>query len=193
MPSSSLLLLVGLLSLWTELIPVSGWKKHDRCLQPLDFGQCEDQKPHYYYNQNSKKCKKFDYRGCKGNGNNFESFKECIHQCIEKPGVCPKAPPGMITICLAKCGSDWQCERKQKCCPYGCLVDCVLGSRQPRFTIQLFRTVHQLGPKTQLLSPAGLLLLLGLLTLWAELTPVSGRYRPSETFQDDLQPFAGRG
>ncbi|KAK9405052.1 hypothetical protein NXF25_009879 [Crotalus adamanteus] len=44
-----------------------------------------------------------------------------------------------------------------------------------------------------IMSSGGLLLLLGLLTLWTELTPVSGQDRPSETFQDDLQPFAGRG
>ncbi|XP_026547200.1 kunitz-type serine protease inhibitor 4-like [Notechis scutatus] len=124
MPSASLLLLVGLLSLWIELTPISGWKKHERCHYPVDPGHCRAHMTRFYYNHKYNKCKKFIYGGCKGNYNNFESFEECLHFCKEKPGVCPKAPPGLITVCPVKCGSDWECHGKQKCCPYGCIVDC---------------------------------------------------------------------
>ncbi|XP_034280078.1 kunitz-type serine protease inhibitor bitisilin-1 [Pantherophis guttatus] len=125
MPSASLLLLVGLLSLWIELTPISGWKMHERCHQPLDHGQCDKEEIRFYYDHSYKKCKKFYYHGCKGNDNNFESFKECLHFCKEKPGVCPKAPSGKITICPVLCGSDWECDGKQKCCPYACKIDCM--------------------------------------------------------------------
>ncbi|XP_070600483.1 BPTI/Kunitz domain-containing protein-like isoform X1 [Erythrolamprus reginae] len=150
-----------------------------RCRQPLDPGPCEGHKHRYYYDPIHKKCKQFVYGGCKGNDNNFESFKECLHfckglcylppvtgpckakmprfyynstsnqcqgfiyggcggnannfktkkachfTCVEKPGVCRKAPPGTITICPVRCGSDWECKGKQKCCPYGCMIDCM--------------------------------------------------------------------
>uniref|UniRef100_A0A8C5SFZ6 WAP domain-containing protein n=1 Tax=Laticauda laticaudata TaxID=8630 RepID=A0A8C5SFZ6_LATLA len=58
-----------------------------------------------------------------------EAFQECTTSptslSAEKPGVCPKASPDLITICPVKCGSDWECHGKQKCCPYGCMVDCM--------------------------------------------------------------------
>ncbi|KAG8131483.1 hypothetical protein E2320_009408 [Naja naja] len=97
----------------------------ERCHHPVDPGHCEAHMTRFYYNHKYKKCKKFIYGGCKGNDNNFESFEECLHFCKEKPGVCPKAPPDLITICPVKCGSDWDCHGRQKCCPYGCMVDCM--------------------------------------------------------------------
>uniref|UniRef100_A0A8C5RP69 WAP domain-containing protein n=1 Tax=Laticauda laticaudata TaxID=8630 RepID=A0A8C5RP69_LATLA len=45
----------------------------------------------------------------------------------EKPGVCPKARPGTITICPVRCRSDWQCDGKQKCCTYACITDLGVG------------------------------------------------------------------
>ncbi|KAG8147568.1 hypothetical protein E2320_022996 [Naja naja] len=32
----------------------------------------------------------------------------------EKPGSCPKLPPGRITICTLYCRYDWQCPRREK-------------------------------------------------------------------------------
>ncbi|KAG8147566.1 hypothetical protein E2320_022996 [Naja naja] len=42
----------------------------------------------------------------------------------EKPGSCPKLPPGRITICTLYCRYDWQCPRREKCCTYGCTAVC---------------------------------------------------------------------
>uniref|UniRef100_A0A670ZM56 BPTI/Kunitz inhibitor domain-containing protein n=1 Tax=Pseudonaja textilis TaxID=8673 RepID=A0A670ZM56_PSETE len=42
-----------------------------------------------------------------------------------------------------------------------------------------------------IMSSGGLLLLLGLLTLWAELTPVSGQDRPSELSERSGDPWKG--
>uniref|UniRef100_A0A8C7E4I6 WAP domain-containing protein n=1 Tax=Naja naja TaxID=35670 RepID=A0A8C7E4I6_NAJNA len=42
----------------------------------------------------------------------------------EKPGSCPKLPPGTGTICVVKCQNDQRCPGRQKCCTYGCMVVC---------------------------------------------------------------------
>uniref|UniRef100_A0A670ZM95 WAP domain-containing protein n=1 Tax=Pseudonaja textilis TaxID=8673 RepID=A0A670ZM95_PSETE len=50
---------------------------------------------------------------------------EYLVEMGEKPGVCPKAHPGTITICPVRCQSDWQCDEKRKCCTYACITDCM--------------------------------------------------------------------
>ena len=37
--------------------------------------------PKYFYNAAIKKCDKFDYGGCGGNGNKFDSLNECMDVC----------------------------------------------------------------------------------------------------------------
>ncbi|XP_039198328.1 kunitz/BPTI-like toxin [Crotalus tigris] len=125
MSFGGLLLLLGLLTLWAELTPVSGRYRPRFCYLPAKPGPCQAFIPRFYYNPTSNKCQKFIYGGCGGNDNNFGTRDQCHYTCVKKPGMCPKAPPGTMTICLVKCGSDWQCEGKQKCCPYACLVDCM--------------------------------------------------------------------
>ena len=35
----------------------------------------------YYYDQEDMKCHNFDYYGCEGNNNNFDTYNECTIQC----------------------------------------------------------------------------------------------------------------
>ncbi|XP_008117945.2 kunitz-type serine protease inhibitor PPTI-like [Anolis carolinensis] len=95
------------------------------CHLPPDAGPCFGYIPRYFYNPKSDKCEKFIYGGCRGNQNNFKTFKSCHYTCVEKPGTCPRPPAGIDTICPLRCLSDWSCPGKKKCCPYGCKVDCM--------------------------------------------------------------------
>ena len=38
--------------------------------------------PKWYFDSKVNKCKKFIYGGCQGNGNNFESIRECERTCF---------------------------------------------------------------------------------------------------------------
>uniref|UniRef100_A0A8C6XDL6 WAP domain-containing protein n=2 Tax=Naja naja TaxID=35670 RepID=A0A8C6XDL6_NAJNA len=51
------------------------------------------------------------------------TYEEQLQE-LEKPGSCPKLPPGRITICTLYCRYDWQCPRREKCCTYGCTAVC---------------------------------------------------------------------
>uniref|UniRef100_A0A098LY24 Waprin-like protein n=1 Tax=Eublepharis macularius TaxID=481883 RepID=A0A098LY24_EUBMA len=42
----------------------------------------------------------------------------------EKPGKCPKAPPGTVAPCIAKCENDSGCPGPQKCCDWACTRAC---------------------------------------------------------------------
>ncbi|XP_032074051.1 kunitz/BPTI-like toxin [Thamnophis elegans] len=125
MSSGGLLLLLGLLTLWAELTPVSGQGPPELCHLPAAIGSCKANMPRFYYNSTFNNCQEFIYGGCQGNANNFVTRDECHYACVEKPGVCPTAPPVIITITVVRCGSDWECEGKQKCCHYGFVIDCM--------------------------------------------------------------------
>ncbi|XP_060548702.1 kunitz/BPTI-like toxin [Pantherophis guttatus] len=124
MSSGGLLLLLGLLSLWAELTPVSGQDRPKFCYLSADPGSCKAKMPRFYYNSASKQCEKFVYTGCKGNDNNFKTLDQCRYTCVEKPGVCPKSLPNILTPCIAKCANDWKCPKNQKCCKHGCTISC---------------------------------------------------------------------
>nr|XP_037274678.1 papilin-like isoform X1 [Rhipicephalus microplus] len=52
------------------------------CNEPKYPGLCKGYFPRYYYNNKSKKCKKFIYGGCQSNGNNFLTLEECENTCL---------------------------------------------------------------------------------------------------------------
>ncbi|XP_058033070.1 kunitz-type serine protease inhibitor bitisilin-1-like [Ahaetulla prasina] len=85
MSSGSLLLLLGLLTLWAELTPVSGQKRPSLCYLPADSGPCLAYMPRFYYNSTSHECQGFIYGGCRGNANNFETIDECHRTCVALP------------------------------------------------------------------------------------------------------------
>ncbi|CAH1788178.1 unnamed protein product [Owenia fusiformis] len=58
----------------------------NRCLKDVDIGPCDAIVPRYYFNQDTGSCTSFNYGGCGGNDNNFETFEKCNTLCGE--GVC---------------------------------------------------------------------------------------------------------
>ncbi|XP_063000865.1 protease inhibitor 4-like [Elgaria multicarinata webbii] len=125
MRSGGFLLLVGLLAFWAELRLISAVPPPAPCHLPADVGPCKAFKVRYFYNPASNRCETFIYGGCKGNKNNFETLEQCQKTCVVgKPGLCPKPPKDIITTCDVKCKSDKACPKDQKCCPYGCTIQC---------------------------------------------------------------------
>lgn len=59
-------------------------KKPD-CNKMADKGPCDGWIIRYHYDAEDKQCKYFEYGGCRGNANNFETFDECMDTCHEVP------------------------------------------------------------------------------------------------------------
>nr|XP_058970983.1 U-actitoxin-Avd3q-like [Pocillopora verrucosa] len=51
------------------------------CCLPSDTGPCFALFNRFYYDKVTKRCKKFIYGGCAGNGNNFTSKRKCKKTC----------------------------------------------------------------------------------------------------------------
>ncbi|XP_026579466.1 kunitz-type serine protease inhibitor 4-like [Pseudonaja textilis] len=85
MSSGGLLLLLGLLTLWAELTPVSGQDRPKYCYLPPDPGRCKGYFPRFYYNPASNQCLVFIYGGCQGNANRFKTKDECHRTCVGSP------------------------------------------------------------------------------------------------------------
>lgn len=53
----------------------------DVCSLTLESGPCMALMPRYGFDENKDKCVEFNYGGCQGNKNNFETKAECEQQC----------------------------------------------------------------------------------------------------------------
>lgn len=54
------------------------------CDLPMESGNCSQRVNKWYYDQHSKYCREFQFTGCNGNGNKFETRKQCTQIC-EQP------------------------------------------------------------------------------------------------------------
>lgn len=61
-------------------------KMYDECTYKTNEGHsnCPNPKPstRYWFNSETKKCVAFEYEGCGGNSNNYESVKACKQSCV---------------------------------------------------------------------------------------------------------------
>ncbi|XP_061897966.1 kunitz-type protease inhibitor 1a [Entelurus aequoreus] len=60
-------------------IPVDEQKV--RCTEPPHTGSCRDSLTKWYYNPLRQNCYRFNYGGCKGNENRFDSKEACVKVC----------------------------------------------------------------------------------------------------------------
>ncbi|XP_037097490.1 kunitz-type protease inhibitor 1a [Syngnathus acus] len=60
-------------------IPVDEQKV--RCTEPPETGSCRDTLTKWYYNPLKQDCSRFNYGGCQGNENRFDSKEACLKVC----------------------------------------------------------------------------------------------------------------
>lgn len=61
----------------------------DQCSQAVDIGTCDSVVPSWFYNSTSGECEMFNYGGCGGNENRFETERECQAECEGKEQLRP--------------------------------------------------------------------------------------------------------
>ncbi|ETN70696.1 Kunitz/Bovine pancreatic trypsin inhibitor domain protein [Necator americanus] len=79
----------------------------------------------FYFNPNTRKCQAFQYYGCNGNGNNFQSMESCHDHCLNAADtVCAGAaalmdPNQQPQRCSSNvpCPSGYVCNPERYCCP----------------------------------------------------------------------------
>lgn len=83
-----------------SLAPVS------RCSLPSERGPCRDNQERWYFDGQMQKCLPFDWSGCGGNTNNFNTMDECTEICQLNAGATNGEGNDGATIVLpsARCG-----------------------------------------------------------------------------------------
>lgn len=95
------------------------------CLQPPTRGGCDLVSTRWFFNVTAIKCQSFQYGGCGGNPNNFQTEAECLARCLRTSLPCP-----VTDSCTSPCQLQWDNKGCQMCvCPgascnnYTCAVN----------------------------------------------------------------------
>lgn len=62
---------------------------HHSCALKKDEGPCKALKDRFYFDIDKGRCEHFEYGGCQGNANNFETQQECEEMCLVKEEKSP--------------------------------------------------------------------------------------------------------
>lgn len=54
------------------------------CDLPMEVGNCSQRINKWFYDRQAKYCREFEFTGCYGNDNKFESRAQCVQIC-EQP------------------------------------------------------------------------------------------------------------
>lgn len=85
----------------------------DVCYLPPDSGPCLGLFPRWYYDRNSQSCKRFNYGGCGGNGNNHLTLEACMSSCAP---TCKQ--PSVQGPCLAALSRWYYDDSEGRCLPF---------------------------------------------------------------------------
>ncbi|XP_014672850.1 PREDICTED: uncharacterized protein LOC106813254 isoform X3 [Priapulus caudatus] len=100
-------------------------READVCTQSVSAGNCDGFHMRWHHNPASNRCERFTYTGCGGNGNNFDSYLDCLVQCSgagatldPKQGPCPSETFLTRSQCesATACENDQDCSRLGRCC-----------------------------------------------------------------------------
>uniref|UniRef100_A0A0K2TVC7 Papilinlike [Pelodiscus sinensis] n=2 Tax=Lepeophtheirus salmonis TaxID=72036 RepID=A0A0K2TVC7_LEPSM len=72
------------------------------CTLPKNSGGCSNKIFRYYYNAIEQRCKLFVYGGCKGNGNNFLTERQCLLRCGEEGSLSQTEITTEVDTCSQK-------------------------------------------------------------------------------------------
>ncbi|PAV55962.1 hypothetical protein WR25_14492 isoform B [Diploscapter pachys] len=102
------------------------------CTQPLRVGNCDRSVRRYWYSAATRECQSFEYTGCQGNDNNFETLVDCQTFCrnaTPEPrclqGQAYKDNQGKFVTCspnrqASSCPANFECffdGSLHACCP----------------------------------------------------------------------------
>jgi len=74
----------------------------DVCQLPAVIGLCEAVIPRWYHDNEKGECVQFNYGGCDGNGNNFETEEQCRNACVQAiTTTTPMMTPETTTTTIA--------------------------------------------------------------------------------------------
>ncbi|XP_051762850.1 tissue factor pathway inhibitor a isoform X1 [Ctenopharyngodon idella] len=62
---------------------------HHSCALKKDEGPCKAIRDRFYFDIDTGRCEPFEYGGCQGNANNFETLQECEEMCLVKEDKSP--------------------------------------------------------------------------------------------------------
>ena len=68
-------------------------QSQDVCILPRVVGPCSGSFRQWYYDAGTDSCYEFDYGGCQGNPNRFNSAHECQSRCARVKPTLTEAPP----------------------------------------------------------------------------------------------------
>ncbi|XP_066902314.1 papilin [Halyomorpha halys] len=71
----------------------------DVCTLPRVIGPCDSTIRQWHYDEATQSCQAFDYGGCQGNGNRFDSEEECRNRCVKTTDVAPATQHPYENIC----------------------------------------------------------------------------------------------
>ena len=75
-----------------------------QCSLAIEVGLCNSLELRWFFNLTSSKCEVFNYTGCRGNHNRFDSVSECMETC--DPNGCP------LVTCKMMCPFGWAQDDK---------------------------------------------------------------------------------
>ncbi|XP_051998838.1 tissue factor pathway inhibitor a isoform X2 [Xyrauchen texanus] len=62
---------------------------HHSCALKKDIGPCKALKDRFYFDIDTGRCEPFEYGGCPGNANNFETLQKCEEMCLVRENKNP--------------------------------------------------------------------------------------------------------